>query len=234
MDVNLKKYKVWGFDFDGVLVDSAATKSQAFAESIINTYPHLKDHRKHIEIIYIRTRGTSRRIQFNLVLHEFGEAEPSEKEYEKWSELFSNTYSYADSKIKTFDGVFPFLEILKENSVVTYISSFAPTETLERICEIFGFNNYFNDILGDSNQSFSKGRHHLEYITRKHGVKKDEIIYLADSTYDIRIAKEQGVDGILMKNSDIANVNLDSYLNLEERGLEILTVKSFKELIDKY
>jgi beta-phosphoglucomutase-like phosphatase (HAD superfamily) len=55
-----KSIKIIGFDWDGTIVDSMRVKAESFAESVIESYPLMREKRKEIEKIYFETRGTLR------------------------------------------------------------------------------------------------------------------------------------------------------------------------------
>jgi phosphoglycolate phosphatase-like HAD superfamily hydrolase len=73
-----------------------------------------------------------------------------------------------------------------------YVSSSAETEEIRAIAQIHGLDGFFQEIMG-SRPGFDKGKEHIDFVLKKQGARKNQIIYVGDEPFDITIGREAGV-----------------------------------------
>jgi phosphoglycolate phosphatase len=89
-----------------------------------------------------------------------------------------------------FDGLVPVLESLKEERRLVVISSNG-SRTIHHMLERFGFDPYFEEVLG-SDFLFSK-KEKIAHALAKYGVPAEKAYYIGDTTGDIVEARAAGV-----------------------------------------
>jgi phosphoglycolate phosphatase len=89
-----------------------------------------------------------------------------------------------------FDGLLPVLESLKKDHLLAVISSNG-SRTIRRMLERFGFDPYFEEVLG-SDFLFSK-KEKIDHALAKYGIPPERTFYIGDTTGDIVEARAAGV-----------------------------------------
>jgi phosphoglycolate phosphatase len=92
--------------------------------------------------------------------------------------------------MRPFDGFIPVLESLKKDHRLAVISSNGSL-TIRRMLERFGFDPYFEEILG-SDFLFSK-KEKIDHALAKYGIPPERTFYIGDTTGDIVEARAAGV-----------------------------------------
>jgi phosphoglycolate phosphatase len=92
--------------------------------------------------------------------------------------------------MRPFDGLFPVLESLKKDHLLAVISSNG-SRTIRRMLERFGFDPYFQEVLG-SDFLFSK-KEKIYHALAKYGIPPERTFYIGDTTGDIVEARAAGV-----------------------------------------
>jgi len=89
-----------------------------------------------------------------------------------------------------FDGLLPVLESLKKDHLLAVISSNG-SRTIRRMLERFGFDPYFEEVLG-SDFLISK-KEKIDHALAKYGIPPERTFYIGDTTGDIVEARAAGV-----------------------------------------
>ena len=92
--------------------------------------------------------------------------------------------------MKPFDGLIPVLEALRKENLLVVISSNG-FRTISRMLDLFGFDRFFEGILG-SDFLFSK-KEKIAHALAKYGIDRRRTFYIGDTTGDILEAREAGV-----------------------------------------
>jgi phosphoglycolate phosphatase len=92
--------------------------------------------------------------------------------------------------MKPFDGLIPVLEALQKDHLLAVISSNG-FRTISKMLERFGFERFFQEILG-SDFLFSK-KDKIVHALSKYGIDRKRTFYIGDTTGDILEAREAGV-----------------------------------------
>jgi len=92
--------------------------------------------------------------------------------------------------MKPFAGLIPVLEALQKDNLLAVISSNG-FQTISKMLERFGFDRFFQEILG-SDFLFSK-KDKIAHALSKYGIDHKRTFYIGDTTGDILEAREAGV-----------------------------------------
>ena len=92
--------------------------------------------------------------------------------------------------MKPFAGLIPVLEALQKDHLLAVISSNG-FRTISKMLERFGFDRFFQEILG-SDFLFSK-KDKIAHALSKYGIDHKRTFYIGDTTGDILEAREAGV-----------------------------------------
>ncbi|MCX5820038.1 MAG: HAD family hydrolase [Deltaproteobacteria bacterium] len=92
--------------------------------------------------------------------------------------------------MRPFDGLLPVLESLKKDHLLVVISSNG-SKTIHRMLERFGFDPYFEEILGSDFLVSKKEK--IDHALAKYGIPPERTFYIGDTTGDIVEARAAGV-----------------------------------------
>jgi phosphoglycolate phosphatase-like HAD superfamily hydrolase len=179
----MKKRAVF-FDFDGVILESADIKTEAFLD-LFADYP---EHREAILRYHLDNIGISRFRKFEWIYsHLFGRP-LEENESRHLGEAFS---SIVLGKILTCDYVPGAIECLKalEGSVALFVASGTPQQELELIIEKRGLTSFFTEIWGSPATKVEIVRSVLERFS----FERREVLFIGDGLSDYQAAAEVGI-----------------------------------------
>ncbi len=168
------------FDFDGVLADSVAAKTEAFRD-IYLTYG--KETAKKAVDHHIHNGGVSRYEKFklyhkqflNIILDEKGVSELAQK----FSELVLNKVINSDS----VGGSVAFLE--KYHKIMDFwVITGTPTPEIEIIIKERKLQKYFKGLHGSPKNKI----YWTEYLIDKFSLKREETLFIGDATTDFEAA----------------------------------------------
>lgn len=187
--MELKKYKTWFFDCDGVLLDSNQLKSKAFYEVAL---PYGKENAQALVEYNKRLGGVARFEKFRYFFETVLEKKAFEKELEN---VLSNFSALVREKImscpETF-GVRDFLNSLPSNTDKYVVSGGIQSE-MQYVFKQRGLDAYFNGIYGspDSKEAIMSNRLNSPDM-------KYPAVFIGDSRYDYTIASKFNIDFIFM------------------------------------
>ena len=173
----MKDRKLFLFDFDGVLSDSLDLYAEAVARCLerIGT-PIVKTREDYLALFEgnfyesMAARGVD--------LAAFAQAA---------MEIMPGIDYDA---MRPFDGLIPVLDALQKDHLLAVISSNG-SRTIRRMLERFGFEPYFEEVLG-SDFLFSK-KEKIDHALAKYGIPPERTFYIGDTTGDIVEARAAGV-----------------------------------------
>jgi len=173
----VKEKNLFLFDFDGVLADSLDLYAEAVARCLLQIgTPIVKNKEDYLALF--EGNFYESMVAKGVDLVAFAEAA---------KEILPGIDYDA---MKPFDGLIPVLEALQKNHLLAVISSNG-FRTISRMLERFGFERFFQDILG-SDFLFSK-KDKIAHALSKYGIDRGQTFYIGDTTGDILEAREAGV-----------------------------------------
>ncbi len=192
--MSLNTYKIYIFDFDGVLVDSNHIKAEAFA-ALFKEFG--ADVQKQVVAHHLLNGGITRFEKIRYYFKEFVEKELSDSHFKKVCNRFSELVVDKVVSAPEIAGAQEFVE--KNIPVKTCcINSATPDGELYEIVKRRGLLKYFHNILG-SDKSKSEN---LKYILETHGFSNAEALFFGDSLSDYHAALECNVDFFGVINND--------------------------------
>lgn len=173
------------FDFDGVLVDSARTKTQGFV-SLFKEY----DREIIDEIVsHHRMNGGISRVEKIRHAHARIIGNPlSESEVASWAERYSELVVREVIEAPWIPGAKAFLDsCLKELKI--FVISGTPETELKYVLQERGMTSYFDEILG----SPIRKPEHIRMLLKKYDLKPENGIFIGDALTDFHAARETGL-----------------------------------------
>lgn len=173
------------FDFDGVIVDSNATKTEAF-RSLFKNY----DHDLVAEIIkYHRRHGGISRVEKIRYAHEhIIKHHLSDEELKDWAAAYAELVKEKVIAIEWIDGAKEFLD-KKQESLPLFVVSGTPEDELQYIIERRKISDYFQKVLG----SPIKKPDHVRNILLEYRFNPECCVFVGDALTDLHAAKETGL-----------------------------------------
>lgn len=173
------------FDFDGVILESATIKTDAFAQ-VVADYPRgqaeafVRYHMSHM--------GISRHVKFRYLIEEILKQPYSEQAEKELADRFSGIVF---SRVMTCPFVPGAREFLERNhqKYDFYVASGTPEEELLQVVEGRGLADYFKQIYGTP----MKKEGIVETICRTHGYAKEEMVFVGDASTDKNAAAHTGL-----------------------------------------
>jgi len=169
-------------DFDGVVVESADVKTQAFYALY---QPYGKAIAEQARQYHIEHQGVSRYNKFDAIHKKFLNKMCSPEEAEKLSDLFSKIVFQQIIEVPFVPGVIDFLKKMGGKNIPVFLLSATPHDELCEIANIKGIESYFTKIFGSPTTKIAAGNQ----IMREWGFNPDKIAFVGDSTSDLRAAE---------------------------------------------
>lgn len=207
-----RKYKYIFFDFDGVLAESVNAKTEAFKE-LYSDYG--KDIVNKVEAHHLENGGVSRFEKFKYYHSQFLGIEIDENKVQELAQAFSNLVLNKVISSAEVEGVTAFLE--KHYLTMDFwVITGTPTEEIKKIVEARNMKKYFKGLYG----SPEKKTHWTEFLIKKHGLKREEILFIGDATTDYNAASHSNIDFCLRSTEESAKYFADykgiSFSNFNE------------------
>lgn len=173
------------FDFDGVILDSANIKTEAFLE-LFEEYPK---HQEAIKEYHIEHQGITRFQKFEWIYKELLKKPYNEEIKQKLGKKFSEIVFSKIMETEEIPGAIEFLKILKRDDIPAFIASGTPDEELEKIVRGRGLSEYFKVIYG-SNISKEEA---IDRISEQELLPYPNLLFVGDAVTDYRAAKSRKV-----------------------------------------
>ncbi|MBL7157880.1 MAG: HAD family hydrolase, partial [Candidatus Omnitrophica bacterium] len=184
------------FDFDGVILESADIKTEAFRE-LFSEYP---ERLEEIVRYHLLNGGISRYVKFRHIYRNILGKKLSRDKEKKLAENFSGLSLKKVLKAPFVPGTREFLEGNKKRYRF-FIASGTPHDELCNIVKARKLGGYFEEIHGTPR----KKDEIIKDIMKKHGFLKEEVVYVGDADSDRVAAKKAGVRFIERKNKPELN-----------------------------
>lgn len=172
------------FDFDGTVVDSMEAFSDVAGSVISRVYglPFNKARR-----LYIETSGLPFVEQIEHIC-------PGDPRNSDATSLFEREKLEGYFEQKIYPDIKPTLSFLKERNIFRAISS----NNYQNLVEKFVSNAKldFNYVLGFKDKYFCKGTPHFDFLIKRSGLPKEDMLFVGDSLKDAERALDYGIDFI--------------------------------------
>ena len=173
------------FDFDGVILDSAKIKTEAFVE-VYHDHP---EHKADIQSYHLANQGVSRFVKFRWIAENLLGQPATETEIEELGKRFSNLVLQQVLASSHIPGSLEFLKFLRQNEIPAFVASGTPEEELRHIVEKRDLTNFFQGVFGTPKSKTDIIRN----IQSEHGFTSDRMLMLGDASTDFEAASETGL-----------------------------------------
>lgn len=173
------------FDFDGVILESASIKTDAFAE-MVKAYPS-EIGTKFVEF-HLAHMGISRKVKFQYLIENLLGESCTEGKLDALGQKFSEIVHSKILAAPFVPGAREFLES-SYKKLVFYIASGTPQEEMRQIAAERGIEKYFKAIYGSPATKEEIAARIMQ--TQRYG--KEEVLFVGDADTDFFAAKVLGI-----------------------------------------
>lgn len=179
-------YKNLIFDFDGTIADSKACSVIATKQSFVE---YGLEEPSDSEVEYYMG------IPIEESFKHMSNSKLNEEELTQLIALFRKNYKRTEENhLKIYAGMFEQLNSLS-NKVKLFVVSSKKTNVLKRNLEILKIDDLFIEVIGsDKVDHYKPEPDGIYHILNQHHLKKEETLYIGDAIFDIKMAKNAGVD----------------------------------------
>ncbi|WP_029894728.1 HAD family hydrolase [Desulfohalovibrio reitneri] len=176
--------RVLVFDFDGVIMETVAVKTRAFARSVEDFGPEAVDW---LTELHLRHGGVSRYEKFRRFYEEYLGRDITQPDIDM---LVGRFLQAAEEELLEAPFVTGAREAIEEahRTYPIYVASGAPQEELRAICQVKGLTRYFQGIYGSPPEKAEL----LRRILMESGAQPNETLMIGDSSTDLEAAEAVG------------------------------------------
>lgn len=189
IDMLYKNPKAYFLDFDGVVVESADIKTEAFYDLYL---PYGLDVAQRAKDYHLQFQGITRYKKIKEIHSQYLGEQLSDAKLEELSWAFSSLVLSKILICPLVDGIIEFLEKQQKEGVPVFLLSATPHDELLRITEQRNLSSYFRKQYGAPWTKPAAG----EEIIAEHNLIRDQIIFIGDSPSDLEAAQKLGVNFI--------------------------------------
>lgn len=216
----MKKIKLVIFDFDGVVLESANIKTEAFLE-LYRDYP---EHNEAIYKHHIENQGISRYQKFQWIAENLLNKEISKEEVNTLGDKFSEIVFQKVLEAPFIDGAKDFLGYLNKKNIPAFVASGTPQEELRKVISERGLTAFFEEAFG----SPTKKEVITENIIEMKKVKREEVLFLGDAVTDYNASLNTNVQFIAVDSPEMHDYWNAEGVTLVENLTEIPTLFKFE------
>lgn len=190
------KYDAVIFDWDGVITDSNAVKTEAFIELFSFAGTEVQNKiRNHQKI----SGGISRFKKYQFYMKEYLNHDVSEEELKNFGEKYSQMIHQKLLQTKFIDGVQETLQNLKNNSIPAFVVTGSPAQEIKDLAEKRNILHYFKEIYGSPLTKTEL----ISHILQKYSLHPQNTLFFGDALADYTAAKNNKIQfiGIVPENS---------------------------------
>ena len=213
----MSKIKLVFFDFDGVVLDSARIKTEAFPE----VFAEFPEHSDAITKYHIDNQGISRYEKFEWIYSTLLNEELTDEKSKELGEKFSEIVLERVLTCEPITGAMEFLQLLKDKGIPAVVASGTPYKELLTIIHKRELDHFFADIWGSPMHKAEI----IKILTGIHGLKPEECLFLGDASTDYEAAKAKGVPFQAVYSDDMIGF-------WESKGEE--TIRDLMDLASKF
>lgn len=185
-----QKIRAVGFDFDGALIMSEDRK----AKEITKVFRERFKIHNGVAAAYKSLIGQSRKEKVDVIFHTFLGRKPTKKEQQEVANHFSKHYEQSLKTCPLFQCTTIIRELKKQVDFL-FLLSLDDTKEVKKIAAHCGLAKYFDEILGGPNSKVEN----LKHILKKHHLKPQQVVYIADATSNIAASKKVNVKVVLIQ-----------------------------------
>jgi len=178
-----KNINAYFLDFDGVVVESTAIKTEAFYEVY---KPFGENIARMAKEYHLEHQGITRAVKFHEIHQRFLGKECSENEQAILSQVFSKFVFEEILQCPLVEGIIEFLQENQKNNIPVFLMSATPDEELRRIVDHRGLSPYFTEIHGAPRTKVDIGRD----LLGRYEFNRDQVVFIGDSISDYQASKE--------------------------------------------
>lgn len=171
-------------DFDGVILESVAVKTEAFR----SLFADIPDHVDEIVEYHCQNTGVSRFDKFRHIYASILKRDLSEREFNRLSARYHNLVIGGVLVAPFVTGAQEFLEQFSRR-IPLYVVSASPEEELSDIISQRGMTRYFRGIYGAPRRKVDC----IRSIVEREGLDPSQVLFVGDALNDYRAAREAGV-----------------------------------------
>ncbi len=204
------------FDLDGTIIKSEEEWSKAFVAVLQKLGVKTNDKN-------LLTRGAAIKSNWQKLLVKYNIK--TDKTFEELEMLTYIEYEKLISEITLNDGVLEFMDALKENGTSLNLATLTNWETVMKVVEHFGLNNYFENVTTGEEVINPKPSPDIFLLaSEKIGVEPVDCLVIEDSLTGITAAKEAGMKVVAISGDE--NADLLENADLVVAGFSEITLKA--------
>ena len=211
--MELSRFELIFWDFDGVIKDSICAKKESFSELFQKYGVHVC---KKIEKHHIENGGMSRYQKIPLYL-KWSKVEPTKSKIDTYCNKFSKIVKNKVVNSSWVPGVKNFISKNFQNYIFIIVSA-SPQDELKDICKLLNIDKFFFKIYGSP---ISKSKV-INDCCNFYKISPKKCLVIGDSKTDIEAAKNNGIEIIFRRHQLNQNIKLDS---------NIIEIKNFLNLV---
>ena len=182
------------FDFDGVILESAEIKTQAFIE-LFRDVPEQLDaivayHKAHV--------GMSRYKKFAWVYERLLKRPVSQGMLQELGARFSQLVFDKILRAPFVPGAIETLSACRETGVPAFVISGTPHDELTRIIQARGLERYISEAWGSPTEKPAA----IREIRARYGFLPNEMLFVGDGLFDYQAAAAEGVPFVARESGD--------------------------------
>ena len=203
MTVNLDRFELIFWDFDGVIKESVSVKTDAFVELF---EPYGKDVSDKVRRHHCANGGVSRYVKIPLYL-KWSKVEVTDEKIDEFCSKFSEIVTKKVIDSPWVPGVEDLLRRDKDRKIV--LISATPQKELEEICCSLNLTHVFDKIFGSpANKSDV-----IKSVIVDSNTRHEKCLMIGDSPTDYNAAKDSNIKFLLLQHND--NIFLSKELSVE-------------------
>ncbi len=183
------------FDFDGVVLDSANIKTEAFLQ-MFEGYPQ---HLEAIKDYHIQHQGITRYQKFEWIYKQLLNKPYNQQVKQKLGKEFSSLVFQKIMETEAIPGAMEFLKTLQDQNIPAFISSGTPDEELNKIVDERGLRKYFKAVYG-SNISKEEA---IETISNDEEIAYSNLLFIGDAVTDYNAATAKDVPFVAVYSDEM-------------------------------
>ena len=176
------------FDFDGVILESADIKTEAFRKLFESRFP---DHIREIVEYHKKNMGISRFVKFKYIYNRFSSKELSPQKEALLGDEFSKIVFERILNAPMAQGAAEFLKKNHEKYLL-FVASGTPKEELIDIMERRDLLRYFKEVFGSPQEKADI----IRQIAETYKLRSSEIVFVGDAESDYQAASSTQVNFI--------------------------------------
>ena len=187
------------FDFDGVILESAEIKTEAFRQLFEERFPN---NINEIVEYHKKNMGISRFTKFKQIYKRFANKSLAAGEEVTLGDEFSGIVFERVLKTPMVPGAIEFLNENQKNYILI-VASGTPKEELIDIMKKRNLLHYFKEVFGSPQEKMDM----IRYVMEKYELNSSEIVFVGDSESDYKAASATNVHFVARIGTNSSDLN---------------------------